>query len=192
MWASDLHLRYATFADCIIEVATRLGCEAVITVGAAPDSVPHTRPPLVVGSSTNHALARALGLSRPQYQGVTGLGGVLQTLLDEAGLPAVSLRVGVPAYLGNAKHPQSSAALLRHLEHVLGIPVDASDLDEQARGWRVIHDEAVEEDPDALAHVARLEREYDRMLEMTVTSGDDLAAEFEKFLREQRPDEPGA
>ncbi|MFZ9629169.1 MAG: PAC2 family protein [Ilumatobacteraceae bacterium] len=180
------HLRYATFADCIIEVATRLGCEAVITVGAAPDSVPHTRPPLVVGSTTNRSLGRALGLSRPQYQGVTGLVGVLQTRLDEAGLPAVSLRVGVPAYLGNAKHPQSSAALLRHLEHVLGIPIDASELDEQARGWRTVHDEAVDEDPDAQAHVARLEREYDRMLEQQVPSGDDLAAEFEKFLRDER------
>ncbi|MEI8239525.1 MAG: PAC2 family protein, partial [Actinomycetota bacterium] len=116
------HLRYATFADCIIQVATQLGCEMVVTLGAAPEAVPHTRPPHVVGSSTNDGLVHALGLSRPQYQGVTGLVGVLQERLDRAGIPAVSLRVGVPHYLGNAKHPQSSQALLQHLEHVLGVP----------------------------------------------------------------------
>jgi len=116
------HLRYATFADSIITVARELGCEMVVTLGAAPEAIPHSRPAHVVGSSTNDGLVRALGLSRPQYQGVTGLVGVLQERLDRADIPAVSLRVGVPHYLGNAKHPQSSAALLQHLEHVLGVP----------------------------------------------------------------------
>ncbi len=106
------HLRYATFADSIISVAKELGCEVVVTLGASPEAIPHTRPPQVVGSSTSAGLIRALGLSRPQYQGVTGLVGVLQERLDRAGLPAVSLRVGVPHYLGNAKHPQASLALL--------------------------------------------------------------------------------
>ena len=90
------HLRYATFADAIIEVATALGCEAVVTIGAALEEAPHTRPTHVVGSSTNDGLVAALGLSRPQYQGFTGLVGVLQERLDLSGIPAVSLRAGVP------------------------------------------------------------------------------------------------
>jgi hypothetical protein len=186
------HLRYATFADCILEVATALQCEVVVTLGAAPEAVPHSRPPLVVGSSTNEGLVRALGLSRPQYQGVTGLVGVLQTRLDQRELPAVSLRVGVPHYLGNAKHPQSSAALLRHLEHVLSVPTGHAGLDEDAMRWRSLHDEAVAEDEHATAYVAMLERDYDRRIEATMPTGDDLAAEFERFLREQRddPDDP--
>ena len=76
------HLRFITFANCVIEVATKLGCELVVTVGAAAEQVPHTRVPQVVGSSTNDGLIRALGLSRPRYQGVTGLVGVLQERLD--------------------------------------------------------------------------------------------------------------
>ncbi|MFZ4719286.1 MAG: PAC2 family protein [Ilumatobacteraceae bacterium] len=183
------HLRYATFADAIIEVAQALGCEVVVTLGAAPEAVPHSRPPMVVGSSTNDGLVRALGLSRPQYQGVTGLVGVLQERLDRAGIPAVSLRVGVPHYLGNAKHPQSSAALLRHLEHVLGVPTGHADLAEDAMRWRSLHDEAVAEDDNASAYVAMLEQDYDRRVEAAMPSADDLAAEFEKFLREQRDDE---
>lgn len=183
------HLRYATFADAIIEVARSLRCEMVVTVGAAPEAVPHTRPPQVVGSSTNAGLVRALGLSRPQYQGITGLVGVLQERLDRAGIPAVSLRVGVPHYLGNAKHPQSSAALLAHLEHVLGVPTGHAELSEDAMRWRSLHDEAVAEDDHASAYVAMLEHEYDRRMEAALPSGDDLAAELERFLREQRDDD---
>lgn len=182
------HLRYGTFADSIITVARELGCEVVVTLGAAPEAIPHSRPAHVVGSSTHDGLLRALGLSRPQYQGVTGLVGVLQERLDRAGVPAVSLRVGVPHYLGNAKHPQSSAALLQHLEHVLGVPTGHALLAEDAMRWRTLHDEAVAEDDQAAAYVTMLEHEYDRRMEAAMPSGDDLAAELEKFLREQRND----
>jgi proteasome assembly chaperone (PAC2) family protein len=186
------HLRYATFADSIIAVASSLRCEVVVTVGAGAEALPHTRPPRVVGSSTNDGLVGALGLSRPQYQGITGLVGVLQERLDRADIPAVSLRVGVPHYLGNAKHPKSSAALLQHLEHVLGIPTNVAQLDDEITRWGSLHDEAVAEDRQATEYVAMLEHEYDRRTEASLPSGDDLAAEFEKFLREQRADEPPA
>jgi len=184
------HLRYATFAEAIITTARALGCEMVVTLGAAPEAIPHSRPPRVVGSSTNDGLVRALGLSRPQYQGVTGLVGVLQERLDRAGIPAVSLRVGVPHYLGNAKHPQASAALLQHLEHVLGIPTGHAALAQDAMRWRSLHDEAVAEDDQAAPYVMMLEHDYDRRMEAAMPSGDDLAAELEKFLRDQR-EEPG-
>jgi hypothetical protein len=184
------HLRYVTYADAIIEVARTLGCEAVVTVGAAPEPVPHTRAPLVVGSSTNDGLVAALGLSRPRYQGVTGLVGVLQDRLDRAGIPAVSLRVGVPHYLGHAKHPRSSAALLQHLEHVLGVPTLHADLADEIIRWRELHDEAVAEDDDARAYVGMLERDYDRRIEAAIPTAESLAEEFEKFLQDQRDDNP--
>jgi PAC2 family len=180
------HLRYATFADAIIAVAERLGCEVVVTLGAAAEAVPHTRVPLVVGSSTNDGLVSALGLSRPQYQGVTGLVGVLQERLDRRQIPAVSLRVGVPHYLGNAEHPRSSAALLQHLEHVLGVPTGHARLADDIARWRSLHDEAVAEDHQAGLYVTMLEAEYDRRREASLPSVDDLAADFERFLKEQR------
>jgi proteasome assembly chaperone (PAC2) family protein len=183
------HLRYATFADSVLQVAIESKCEVVVTVGAVADTIPHTRPPLVVGSSTNPDLLSALGLSPPRYQGITGLVGVLQERLDRAGMPAVSLRVGVPHYLGNAQHPQSSIALLQHLHHVLGVPVHTARLAAEAARHRVLHDEAVADDEQATAYVAMLEREYDQHSEEAIPTGDDLAAEFERFLREQRDDE---
>ena len=79
--------------------------------------------------------------------------------------------------------------LLRHLEHVLGVPTGHAELTEDAMRWRSLHDEAVAEDDHASAYVTMLEHEYDRRMEAELPSGDDLAAEFEKFLREQRDDD---
>src|SRR5690606_15841173 len=110
------------------------------------------RPP-VVGSTPNPRLARRLGLSVPTYQGITGVIGALQELLEREGVPAISLRVGVPHYLANARHPASSAALLAHLEHVLGIPLHSTALDEEIAEWRELHDNAVAGSPDTGAYV---------------------------------------
>ena len=180
------HLQWTTFADCIVECARKLKCEVVVTVGATADGVPHTRSPHVVGSSTNTALARRLGLSRPQYQGPTGVVGVIHERLEREGITAVSLRVGVPHYLANAQHPKSSAALLRHLEHVLGVPTAHGEMYEEIQRWEELHDAAVEGDDQTLSYLTILEDEYDRRTEETVARGESLAAEFEKFLREQQ------
>ena len=180
------HLHWGVFADCIVECATQLGCEVVVTVGAAAEGVPHTRSPQVVGSSSNQSLARRLGLSRPQYQGPTGVVGVIQERLDREGIAGVSLRVGVPHYLTNAQHPKSSAALLRHLEHVLGIPTSHGEMYEEIQRWEELHDAAVEGDDQTVSYLTMLEDEYDRRTESELPSADALAEEFEQFLREQQ------
>lgn len=181
------HVRWRTYVQCLVAAYARSQCEAIVTVGAAADAIPHTRVPTVVGSSVDPALARSLGLSRPSYQGITGVIGVLQAEFERNDLPAISLRVGVPHYLGNAQHPQSSAALLRHLEHVLGVPTRHALLDEDIERWKSLHDDAVSEDDRALDYVRMLELEFDRRAEAAIPSADDLAAEFQRYLDENRP-----
>lgn len=180
------HVRWRTYVQCLIAAYARTGCEAIVTVGAAADAIPHTRVPRVVGSTVDPVLGRTLGLARPTYQGITGVVGVLQAEFETNELPAISLRVGVPHYLGNAQHPQSSAALLRHLEHVLGVPTRHSLLDEDIERWRSLHDDAVSEDDRALDYVKMLELEFDRRAEAEIPSGEDLAAEFQRYLDENR------
>ena len=189
MTGTEPHVRWRTYVRCLIATYTRLGCEAIVTVGAAADAVPHTRVPPVVGITVDPVLARTLGLSRPSYQGITGVAGVLQEQFEREELPAISLRVGVPHYLGNAEHPQSSAALLRHLEHVLGVPTRHADFADDIDRWRTLHDDAVAEDDKARHYVRMLETEFDRRAEAELPSGDDLAAEFQKFLDERRNDD---
>ncbi|MEX2626621.1 MAG: PAC2 family protein [Ilumatobacteraceae bacterium] len=182
------HLAWPTYAEAIVRVAERLGCEAVVTVGAQAEAVPHTRTPLVTGSTTNTELAGRLGLSKPSYQGMTGVVGVLQAALEARDVPAVSLRVGIPHYLANAEHPQAVEALHLHLAHVLGVRADPGPADEIAR-WRSLHDEAVEHDVQLAMYVKMLEQDHDRRAEASVPSADVLAAEIERFLRDQRPDD---
>lgn len=182
------HMHWNTFAECIVRCAEKLRCEVVVTVGAAAEAVPHTRSPWVIGSTTNEQLARRLGLSRPRYQGPTGVVGVIHERLDREGITGVSLRVGVPHYLANAQHPKSSAALLRHLEHVLGVPTAHGTMYEEIQRWEELHDASVEGDEQVSKYLEMLEGEYDRRTEATIPSGDDLAAQFERFLREQNDD----
>lgn len=184
------HLAWRTYADCIAHVARTLGCEAVVTVGSAAEAVPHTRTPLVTGSTTDVHLARLLGIGQPTYQGVTGVVGVIQSRLAAERIPSVSLRVGVPHYLMNAEHPAAMAALQAHLAHVLSVPMpdDVSLGDEIAR-WRNLHDEVVEGDVQLQFYVKMLEQDHDRKAEAAIPTADDLGAQFEAFLRDQRPDD---
>ena len=179
------YIRWRTFADLVHQVVTTLGCELVVTVGAMADAAPHTRPPVVIGSTTNTQLAERLGLSGPRYQGMTGIVGVLHDVLDRSRIPAVSLRVPVPHYAAGTDHPQSTQALLRHLEHVTAVPTWHAELDAEVARQRRRLDQAVEADPDAMAYVRALEERYDDRAARELPSGEQLAAELERFLREQ-------
>ncbi len=180
------HLAWQTYAACIRTVARQLGCVAVVTVGSAAEPVPHTRTPTITGSTTNADLARRLGIGQPSYQGVTGVVGVIQADLGAAGIPSISLRVGIPHYLMNAEHPEAVAALQMHLAHVLGLdgatqPASAAEI---AR-WRSLHDEVVAEDPQLGLYVTMLEHDFDRRAEAAIPTADDLGEQFEAFLRDQ-------
>jgi PAC2 family protein len=116
--------------------------------------------------------------------------GALQEALEREGVPAISLRVGVPHYLANARHPASSAALLAHVEHVLGVPLHSSALDAEITEWREAHDGAVAGSGDTQAYVRMLEADFDRRTEDAIPTADDLGDEFERYLQEGRhPDD---
>lgn len=180
------HLRWRTFTELVRELATRSGVEMIVTLGANPAQTPHTRPPVVFGSSTNAELVARLGLSRPQYQGPTGVLGVLQAALDVTGPPAIAMRVGVPHYAMGEHDPKATMALLRHLEHVTGVSTAHGQLGPDVARWEERLSAAVADDPEARAYVSQLEALYDSQTEQQVPSGDDLAEELERFLREQR------
>ncbi len=142
------HLRWRTFTELVRELATRAGVEMIVTLGANPAQTPHTRPPVVFGSSTNNELAARLGLSRPQYQGPTGVFGVLQAALDASGPPAIAMRVGVPHYAMGEHDPKATMALLRHLEHVTGVATGHGKLAPDVARWEERLSTAVADDPD--------------------------------------------
>ena len=178
------HLRWKTFADALLEIADRTGAEMVITLGAMVGLAPHTRPLGVVGSAANTTVADRLGLGRPSYQGPTGLVGALHDRLDNAGMPVVSLRVSVPHYVPGPPNPEATRSLLARLELITGIPTGHSALQGPANDWRQRIDAAVTNDDELADYVRQLEEQVDESDVMP--SGDDIAAELEAFLRDQR------
>jgi predicted ATP-grasp superfamily ATP-dependent carboligase len=178
------HYRWRQFTGLLVEVAEHTAAQVVITLGAMPSQIPHSRMPLVHASSANPELAQRFGLHRPRYQGITGIVGSLQAELDARAYPAISMQVGVPYYAAGAQNWKASAALLRNLEHVTGIPTGHGLLQERVAEWEQLVDEAVAENPEASGYLPQLEAEYDRQAAEQLPSSDDLAAEFERYLRE--------
>ncbi|SVC71790.1 uncharacterized protein METZ01_LOCUS324644, partial [marine metagenome] len=121
-------LRWRTFADHVASVARRVGAHHVVTLGALLADVPHTRPVQVFGSTDNTDLADRLGLMPSEYQGPTGIVGVLGARLRESGLSTASLWASVPAYVSSAPSPKAALALVEKVSVVLGVPLPSTDL----------------------------------------------------------------
>ena len=184
------HYAWRDYADLLIAVAEHTAAQVVVTLGATPGQTPHTRAPLVHSSSANPMLADRLGLHRPRYQGITGIVGVLQSELDARSRPAISMQVGVPHYAAGATDWKAAMALLRELEDVTGIPTGHADLAPRAREWQEMVDRAIADSAEAGAYVPQLEAMYDLRTSEDLPSSEDIAAEFERYLREL-PEDPG-
>jgi proteasome assembly chaperone (PAC2) family protein len=181
------HLRWRTFSEELAAIAEATSAEMVITLGSMVGMTPHTRPLAVVGSSTNRLLAGRMGLGSPSYQGPTGVVGTLHDSLDKASIPVISLRVSVPHYVPASPNPMATLSLLRRFELVTGVHTDHKEFNEPAAEWRQRVDAAVAEDEEISAYVRQLEGQVDENEDFLPT-GDELAAELEAFLRDQRPE----
>ncbi len=184
------HLRWRTFVDAVLEVIERLDVKLVVTLGAMIAEVPHTRPPKITGSTTDAELGKLLRLDQPSYQGPTGIVGALHQRLDAADIPAVSLRASVPHYVSGAPNPKASRALLERFERVTGLPTQWAELDEETLQWESQVNEAMTENDEIVQYVRALEQRYDTQAESSLPTSDDLAAEFERFLRQHDNDPP--
>jgi proteasome assembly chaperone (PAC2) family protein len=194
-------LRWRTFSDLVVEVARSLGVELVLTLGALLAEVPHTRPVRVTGTAQDPALSVRLGLQPSRYEGPTGIVGILHEAFGRAGIPSASLWASVPAYVGQTPSPKAALALVTRVGELLGVNVPTVDLDVAAAAYERQVDEVVSADEDATAYVRSLEDalddgddeddddvddEGDVLDPADLPGGDVLAAEVERYLREQQ------
>ena len=185
--------RWRTFTDIVGELARDLGIELVVTLGALLADVPHTRPAPVTGAATDVQLVEELGLQLSRYEGPTGIVGVLLDACRQAGIPSVSLWAAVPHYVQLAPSPRAAKALCERLSGVLGIDIDVSELEEAEAEYVEHVSQAVSGDAEMVAYVEELEHRADSLdwLEESedLPSGDALAAEISRFLRERETDD---
>ena len=186
------NLRWRTFSDLVIGLAKDLDVELMITLGALLADVPHTRPAPVTGSATDEELVERLGLSASRYEGPTGIVGVLHDVCRQRGIASASLWAAVPHYVSLTPSPRGALALCERLGTLIGATVDGDELEEAARSYEEQVSEAVASDEETAAYVEELERRADQLEEATeLPSGDALAAELTRFLREREQDGGG-
>jgi predicted ATP-grasp superfamily ATP-dependent carboligase len=187
MLGVEPNLRWRTFSDLVIGLATQFGVELVITLGSLLADVPHTRPSPVTGSATDPDLIAQLGLQASRYEGPTGMVGVLHDACGRAGLKSASLWAAVPHYVSLTPSPRAAKALVERLADLLGADVDSAELDEAADAYAQQVSEAVASDEETAAYVQELERRVDELAgdESDLPSGDAIAAELTRYLRER-------
>ena len=186
------NLRWRTFGDLVVGLAEDLDIELMITLGALLADVPHTRPAPVTGSATDEELVERLGLSASRYEGPTGIVGVLHDVCRQRGIASASLWAAVPHYVSLTPSPRGALALCERLGTLIGATVDGDELEEAARSYEEQVSEAVASDEETAAYVEELERRADQLEEATeLPSGDALAAELTRFLREREQDGGG-
>jgi proteasome assembly chaperone (PAC2) family protein len=186
------NLRWRTFTELLIGLVRELGVEMMITLGALLADVPHTRPSPVTGSASDPELVRQLGLSSSRYEGPTGIVGILHDACKDVGISSASLWAAVPHYVSLTPSPRGAVALCERLGTLIGVEVDVSELEEAARSYEEQVSEAVASDEETSAYVEELERRIDELEESAdLPSGDALAAELTRFLRERDEENGG-
>jgi predicted ATP-grasp superfamily ATP-dependent carboligase len=182
-------MRWRAFSAHIVDLAEALGVQVVVSLGALLGDVPHTLPVSMVGYASDPSLVERLSMKSSTYEGPTGIVGVLHGACVEAGLPSASIWAGVPHYVAAAANPKAALALVRRVEHLIGVSIDVSELETASADYERQVGLAVQSDPDVQAFVERLEQaaenEEDGSTSEDVPSGDVIAREFQRFLRQR-------
>lgn len=184
------NIRWRTFTETILEAAREMGVASIVLLGAFLADVPHTAPTPVTGSAPDRDMAERLGLSGSRYEGPSGIVGVLHDAAGRAALPTVSLWAAVPHYLPAGPNPKAALALVQKLAGFLDVTVATDTLERAATTWEAQVSQMIGENEDLASYVQRLEASAAEGGDLgEVPSGDALAAELERFLRDQRGDE---
>ncbi len=194
-------LRWRSLAEEVSQLCTSLGVTLAVLLGALLADVPHTRPVRVTGGAGDPDLAARAGVEPSYYEGPTGIVGVVADALGRAGIKTASLWASVPHYVSQSSSPKATLALVERIARLLGTPVDLVDLKASAAAYERQINDLVASDEDASAYVTRLEEQdaevHEDEADLPVTedgprlspaSGERLADEVERYLREQRRD----
>jgi proteasome assembly chaperone (PAC2) family protein len=178
---------WLAFSEQVVDLAADLGTRLVLGLGAYPAPAPHTRPPLLAASASDDVLAN--GLLRSSVEVPSGVQGMIERRAAVTGIPALGLWAQVPHYVSAMPYPAASLALLEAANRIGGLALPTGELAERAQANHQRLDELISQNPEHQAMVAQLEAQADEAATSAAfsdTSGDDLAAELERFLREQR------
>jgi proteasome assembly chaperone (PAC2) family protein len=176
-------VRWRDVTSDLVQVAQRLDVKLAITLGGMPAPVSHRRPVNILATASSRSVAQEVGALRGDYFGPTGAQTVLQVALGDAGVRSVGLWAQVPHYVAATPSPPAIRSMLERLRDIAGVNVDLHTLDEQSDAYLERVEEGLSERPDVADMVLQLESESPPD---EAVSGEDLAREIERFLRDER------
>lgn len=186
--------RWHLFCESMTELAVSLGVVRMIAFGAYPFSCPHTRQPRL--SVTSPAAENFAGLPflTSSLDIPAGAAAALEHALQSADIPALGMWVQVPHYVSAMPYPAASLSLIEMLHRLTGVGIATDELAGEALNQRGRIDTLLGANPEHVAMLHQLETMYDEnlgeagdlgSLASELPSADQLAAEVERYLRDQ-------
>ena len=187
---TEPNLRWRTYSETLLKVADELGVVTVAVLGALIADVAHTLPVPVTGLASDPELVANLELEKANYEGPTGIVGVIHELCRQREIPSVSLWAAIPHYVAAVPSPKAALSLVGLIERVTGVAADTSALEREASEYEEQIDRAVAADSDIEEMVTRIEEQQRSRVEtsLDVPSGEAIAREFQRFLRHRDSD----
>ena len=181
------------FSEVVADLSRRLGVRKMIGLGAYPFATPHTRAVNLSCTSPSSDAIAALPYARSSVDVPGGIEAVLEHVLTGRGIPCVGVWAQVPHYVTSMPYPPATVALLSAVCDTGGVSLDVSEVRVEASAHRERLDALVAANPEHAELLSQLESAYDVAHERderaaSIPSGDELAAQFEAYLREQRRD----
>ena len=184
--------QWRRFADVVSGLAVELGVQQMVALGAYPFATPHTRDPRLSSSSPSADVVSNVPYLKNSVDVPAGMGAVLEHAFTEKGMPALGIWAQVPHYVSALSYPAATLALLTGLHDVAGLVVDAAGIRQETIIQRQRLDQLVASNDEHRSMVEQLEELYDQAQQQTdllgtggIPTGEELAAEFEQFLRDQ-------
>lgn len=185
--------RWPAFVSATVTLVRELAVRMVVGLGAFPAPAPHTRPVRLAATAprTSADLVAQVGVVQGQIDVPSGVWGALEIALGELDIPAVGLWARVPHYVSGMAFPSASAALLDGLGEIAGLSLDSTDLHTAADASLRQIDDLIAKSDEHTAMVRQLERTVDAAegnpLDIgRIPTGEELAVELERYLRDER------
>jgi hypothetical protein len=184
------------FTDDVVALALDFGVRMCVGLGAYPFAAPHTRAPRIACTASTASLADA-GFLRASLDFPAGIQAAVEQSCDERGVPSLGLWAQIPHYVpATMPFPAGSLALIEALARVGDLSLPVGDLPSMAAATRARLDELIAQNAEHAAMLHQLEVAWEQAEPVMETpfaasdlpSGDELMAELEQFLRDQRPD----
>lgn len=157
-FGDEPHLRWKAFCDCVVALCADFGLRRVVMLAAHLADVVYSRPVQVRGFATQAGELERIGVASPDYEGPTGIVGVLAERLEREGVNVVCLWASLPHYIDLSPNPRGALALLEKVCQLLDLRVDDEPLREAAAAFEERISKLVANDAELAEYVKQLKR----------------------------------